>query len=127
MEGHRLIWTPDGPRFLSAPEFLCQSFTCDADPPDGPVRDALERAIEANLEDPIVDRFIAFLDGLDGDVELEPSMGNLPPRVGDETEDCGDDEYALGSLDALADQSEWATDRGGHLRIDIDRELDAAE
>lgn len=126
-ESQRLIWTSAGPHLLSPLEYLWLSFTCVADPVDDPPRHAIECAIEANLEDPRVDQFIALLDTLDGDIDLEPSMGLLPRGVGDETEDCGDDEYALGSLEAVIDQSEWAIDRSGRLQFDIDCEFDATE
>jgi hypothetical protein len=109
------------------PATLFDALSFPTFPPDDVLRDQVERAVENNLADPSVDRFIALLDKLDGDVDLEPSMGWLPEGALDETENCGDEEFALGSRDAEIDQSEWGIDLGGHLRIDIDRELDNTE
>lgn len=112
---------------LSPPNFRLADFLSYRPfPPDDELRDQVEQAIERHLDNPDVDGLIALLDSLDGDVDLEPSFGWVQEGVLDESEDGADDEFALGALEIL-DQSRWGEDFGGHLRINIDRELDIAE
>ena len=75
----------------------------------------------------LVDQLLEFLDGLEEDPDLEPTLGfmNGPPEM-DECETPEDDEPSLASLDSVANQTKWA--EGGMMdaeQDDSDDEPDA--
>lgn len=137
-EPRSFIWRNGGPVYLSAAEYLYLTFDYRPFPPDDPVRDLLEQAIERNLHCGDVDRYIAFLDALDGDADVELNVSNayndpkfeeceatLVSAQGGVVWDDGDCEGSLGSLDGI-DQSHWSSRTPDYFDLDIELDLSEA-
>ena len=67
----------------------------------------------------LVDQMLEFLDGLDADPDLEPTLGfmNGPPEM-DECETPEDGEPSLASLDRMTDQTKWAAGSMSDAELD---------
>ncbi len=71
---------------------------------------------------------IDFLDGLDADPDLEPTLGYEHVPGGDECEGPEDDEPSLGSLDRMTDQSKswavknWDPVTGADFEVDSEKD-----
>ena len=67
----------------------------------------------------LVDQMLEFLDGLDADPDLEPTLGfmNGPPEM-DECETPEDGEPSLASLDRMVDQTKWAAGSMSDAELD---------
>jgi hypothetical protein len=67
----------------------------------------------------LIDLMLEFLDGLEEDPDLEPTLGfmNGPPEM-DECETPEDDEPSLASLDRMADQTRWAVGSMSDAELD---------
>jgi hypothetical protein len=88
-------------------------------------RSQLEAQIELHLGSDDIDQFIALLDQIDGDWDLEPTMGYVAPGYVDECEPIDDEEASIGNPDSIVDQSSWGgAGAGGYL---ADCEFDAAD
>jgi hypothetical protein len=71
----------------------------------------------------LVDSLLEFLDGLDEDPDLEPTLGYMNgPAEMDECETPEDGEPSLASLDRMADQTKWAA--GGMMDAELDESDD---
>jgi hypothetical protein len=77
----------------------------------------------------LVDLMLEFLDGLEEDPDLEPTLGFMNgPAEMDECEEPEDGEPSLASLDRIADQTKWAAGSMSDAELDeSDREPDAGE
>jgi hypothetical protein len=77
----------------------------------------------------LVDLMVEFLDGIEEDPDLEPTLGFMNgPAEMDECEIPEDDEPSLASLDRVTDQTKWAAGSMSDAELDeSDKEPDAGE
>jgi hypothetical protein len=76
----------------------------------------------------LVELMLEFLDGLEEDPDLEPSLA-IYSSSGScvDGEEQGDDEQSLGSLDRMADQTKWAAGSASYDLLSVDAEQDDSD
>ncbi len=86
---------------------------------------AVESGLLPKTARDLVTQLIDFLDSLDADPDLEPTLGSEPVPGSDECERPEDDEPSLGSLDRMMDQNKaWAV-RNWHPVTGADFAIDS--